>query len=963
MAKIFKKLLSLTLTVLLIASTLVAGFSVSAAGTTTVNGNTVYDEPFDLDFSDGLKTWLGIGTADNPKFVAENGVLKVGSGFDTSWDEIGPARFKVPNVQVGDTIEFSFDLAINADLGDQTLIDRLDSGERILWPLFRQYNAAGTNIDEETLDLNKNSAGTVVSKAFTVADPDEFYRIIIRSGNALKNAWRISNITVTVYGADDSVTVYPPVEVEVDPDEPTVDPDEPTVDPDEPTVEPNPPKNLDFSNGFSYWTGETSIYSVDNGVLKTNDTYTSGSWRWLKTEKFNIPNAVAGTTVELSFSVDFEDGLTSMDGNANQQPTLESLDGYKILDTFLADVTVAEMDRYNASLDENHAQYDKVARNQVFYNEEGTVTLGPITVTDPAQEFDFWIGCGNSSKKTWGISGITITVTHPDGTVEIYPSEEEEPEVPVVEPNPPKNLDFSDGFSYWTGETAIYSVDNGVLKASDSYAAGSGSWRWLETESFNIPNAVTGTTVKLTFDVEFEDGLPSMDGNANQQPTLDSTYGYKILDVHLYQYNADGTDKDDKRKEVFYKDEGTVTLGPVTITDPAEEFEFHISCGNSSRNTWEVTNITVTATHPDGTVDTYPNQPAKPQISADTLAWLMGLILANDVEDMSADFNDDDAVNLLDVVYVKKELARIAYIETPITGPMYEARTEDVYSYNIVRYDIGGTGESVGWYFTPKEEGNYQTIILIHGQGNPGSFRDNLVYNFNKWVKAGYIEPMVVVIPEVLNSYGVTDANSSNIDDFQYYIYESQPNRFNALLTSIEDGTLSSKIDTSKKPYVAGFSMGGMAALHAGADYNTRIDKCGALSPGKAFYMGDGNWGFYNYASDIYFSDSKDALVYLSAGAAEQDFEGTTGAFVNTINTYESGIKVNNREKITKFIAPASWGGHGFQLAQMEIFMFLHKASYNRLPSNELVETVCSQPYPSVSEIPTVVYSADAEHN
>ena len=298
--------------------------------------------------------------------------------------------------------------------------------------------------------------------------------------------------------------------------------------------------------------------------------------------------------------------------------------------------------------------------------------------------------------------------------------------------------------------------------------------------------------------------------------------------------------------------------------------------------------------------------------------------------------------------------------EGTIDKAMHPKTNKDVYSNKIVRYELNS--ECKGWYFTPKEEGNYQTIILIHGQGNPYSFRDNLVYNFNKWVKEGYIEPMVVVIPEVLNTYGPTDKGSSNIDDFQYYIYEAYPNRFNALLKSIERGTLTSKIDTSKKPFVAGFSMGGMAALHAGADYNTRIDKVGALSPGKSFYLGDGNWGFYNYAKDIHFSTAPGALVYLSAGRAEKDFSNVKGAFVTTINTYERGIKVNNSAILTKFIAPESWGEHGFQLAQMEIFMFLHLAFYDALPTNAFVESACAQPWPSAAQVPTVVTDPNKEH-
>ena len=300
--------------------------------------------------------------------------------------------------------------------------------------------------------------------------------------------------------------------------------------------------------------------------------------------------------------------------------------------------------------------------------------------------------------------------------------------------------------------------------------------------------------------------------------------------------------------------------------------------------------------------------------------------------------------------------------EGTIDKATYPKTNKDVYSNKIVRYEL--SEECVGWYFTPKEPGNYQTIILIHGQGNPYSFRDNLVYNFNKWVKEGYIEPMVVVIPEVLNSYGPTSGKDvSDIDDFQYYIYNFQSyKRFNLLLSSVENGTLTSKIDTSKKPFVAGFSMGGMAALHAGAEYNTRIEQVGALSPAKAFYMGDGKWGIYNYAKDIQFSTAPGAHVYLSAGRAEKDFSNTVGAFVTTITTYERGIKLNNSATLTKFIAPRSWGEHGFQLAQMEIFMFLHLAFFDALPTNEFVETACAQPWPSPAQVPRVVTDPNKEH-
>ena len=258
----------------------------------------------------------------------------------------------------------------------------------------------------------------------------------------------------------------------------------------------------------------------------------------------------------------------------------------------------------------------------------------------------------------------------------------------------------------------------------------------------------------------------------------------------------------------------------------------------------------------------------------------------------------------------------------------------DIYGSQLSTYKLNN--ECQGYYFEPKAEGKYPTVIMIHGQGGLGGFRNGLLPVINKWVKAGYIPPMIFVLPEVLPSYGVSDPNKSNIDDFQYFIYKSKPNRFNALLTSIETGAFSSKIDTSIAPYVAGFSMGGMAAVHAGAEYNDRIKHVGGLSPAKSFYLGDNKWGFYNKAVDIHFSSEPDARVYLSAGRAEQN-----GDFLETINRYESGIKVNDPDIVTKFIAPNSWGGHGWGIAQKEIFMYLYFATFDELPSQALVEKVC----------------------
>ena len=296
-------------------------------------------------------------------------------------------------------------------------------------------------------------------------------------------------------------------------------------------------------------------------------------------------------------------------------------------------------------------------------------------------------------------------------------------------------------------------------------------------------------------------------------------------------------------------------------------------------------------------------------------------------------------------------------IPADVEKPQFAVSEENVYTHQLVRRDLNK--ENKIYYATPKAKGKYQTVIIMHGQGTVDKFKNRLLTHINTWAKMGYIKPMVVVIPEIFTSYGPSSSTTdSDIDDFQFYIYKSKPNRFNALLTSIETGELSPQIDTKIQPYVSGFSMGGMAALHAGVEYNDRIKHVGALSPAKAFYLGDGKWGIYNYAKDIQFSKEKGACVYLSAGQAEVDFEGKPG-FIESINRYEQGIKVKNASILTKFIAPSSWGGHSFEMAQKEIFMYLYLISNGKLPSNKLVEAICCNA--NEYKVPTIVFKEE-EH-
>ena len=278
--------------------------------------------------------------------------------------------------------------------------------------------------------------------------------------------------------------------------------------------------------------------------------------------------------------------------------------------------------------------------------------------------------------------------------------------------------------------------------------------------------------------------------------------------------------------------------------------------------------------------------------------------------------------------------------------PHYPAFSDDPYSNQLVRYEIND--QCKGYYMTPKEAGKYRTFIMIHGGGGVAGERTRLWSPINMWVKEGYFPPMVVVIPEVLDYTGTAGLD---IDDFQMFIYKGHTQRFNTLLNKVIDGSLTSQIDTGKPLYISGFSMGGLAAVYAGDEYNTKVNNVGGLSPSSSFYLGDGNWGFRNFATDIHFSTDSDALVYLSCGLGEN------AGFSETIDRYETGIRVNNGNNlVVKNKCPASWGGHYWDLEQKEIFMYLYYNIYGELPSQSLVESATSG---ISTKTPSIVYEEE----
>ncbi len=291
----------------------------------------------------------------------------------------------------------------------------------------------------------------------------------------------------------------------------------------------------------------------------------------------------------------------------------------------------------------------------------------------------------------------------------------------------------------------------------------------------------------------------------------------------------------------------------------------------------------------------------------------------------------------------------------------YASAADDIYDYKLITYEYNENCH--GYYFTPKETGKYDTLVMIHGYGGIRSMKNNLITIMNAWVKEGYFPPMVVVIPEIDDYLGCGHADGGIQFLQNFLMYIDNDDKFGTLLQNIESGALSPQIDTDGDILVGGFSMGGMTAVQAGAVHSTRIKKVGALSPANSFITEDKivTGGYFDPMpdgkKDIYFSKDPDAYVYMSAGWGESNLQ-----FIGNINRYEDAIKSsgNNKEDLlTVYRAPESWGGHSWSICQKEIFMFLYFNAHGVVPSQALVEEACNgiTSYKTPTEL-----NADTQH-
>lgn len=263
------------------------------------------------------------------------------------------------------------------------------------------------------------------------------------------------------------------------------------------------------------------------------------------------------------------------------------------------------------------------------------------------------------------------------------------------------------------------------------------------------------------------------------------------------------------------------------------------------------------------------------------------------------------------------------------------------YSYTINEYNnktcevIGKkTTYNKGYTLVPDQDGQYPVLFLFHGAGGNASYKSYIKDLMNKWVDLGYIEPMIVILPEV-DQYADKGAG---VEDDRFFIAN---NHLGYLLDKVNNGgwDFSNKIDTNKGISVAGYSMGGSMSLYAAHKYPNDIINIGACSPSIHAYLGDGKWGWMNHETDVTFTQNTNAHFFFSYGQAEKNDFGANADRYNT--AFENTKALNGNPN--SFVYYSGYNeGHTWNTFKRGIFAFLYYVNHDTIPSDDIIEAACS---------------------
>ena len=268
-----------------------------------------------------------------------------------------------------------------------------------------------------------------------------------------------------------------------------------------------------------------------------------------------------------------------------------------------------------------------------------------------------------------------------------------------------------------------------------------------------------------------------------------------------------------------------------------------------------------------------------------------------------------------------------------VIAPCFNLGEKDVYaasSYtytSMVRKKVSiSEDQTLDYYLVePKSSGKYDVVILFSGLYGVGNLESTFLYNASRWVATKKIKPVVFVIP-ILEKFGSHKYFRNFVDE-----KISGKTKIQYLFDKIRDGSLSRKANPKTNITVAGYSMGGCAALYAGILYKDIVKNVGALSPSYRTYNGTEN-GWISEPEELVFTDASDRHLFMCASKVEKGTSSNSPSMFENMQLYLQSFK-------TPFVTKTySKGEHKMSLFQEEIFTFLYYVQHNKLPSSSVIK-------------------------
>ena len=251
-----------------------------------------------------------------------------------------------------------------------------------------------------------------------------------------------------------------------------------------------------------------------------------------------------------------------------------------------------------------------------------------------------------------------------------------------------------------------------------------------------------------------------------------------------------------------------------------------------------------------------------------------------------------------------------------------------------------------GYIMEPDKPGTYPVVIVHHGQSSYTKVKDYMMKNITDWVNKGLLEPMIVITP------CVQEATYIGNDTF---VQQKTP----GLLQKIKDGTFQNMleyatIDTTKKPALCGYSLGGAMTAYAGMKYKDSFSYLGIISPGiQALYPGSQgnpqNWILMDEDTQNYqLTTDPDHLFMIFSGRGNSDIIYDD---VANVHMTEYGRAAGFTHVTWKVGEHNSYGGFDWSL-----LYFLYTLQHGKQPSGEPSDEVLKKAFGNDKNFSRTVY-------